>query len=72
MVQMKTVEFAFEINWPLDGENLVVQRKQFKCLFPNAQIWILDIDETLNVTTTSNPPENDLTTTFLPSVEIQL
>ena len=41
-------------------------------IFPNAQIWILDIDETLNVTTTSNPPENDLTTTFLPSVEIQL
>ena len=39
-------------------------------LVPNAQILILDIDETLNITTTSNPTENDLTTTFLPSVEI--
>ena len=39
-------------------------------LVPNAQILIFDIDETLNITTTSNPAENDLTTTFLPSVEI--
>ena len=39
-------------------------------LVPNAQILILDIDETLNITTTSNPTENDLTTTFLPSVEM--
>ena len=39
-------------------------------LVPNAQILILDVDETLNITTTSNPAENDLTTTFLPSVEM--